>query len=317
MYLLKCVYVCFIWGPPKVFSKGGEIRFSAHCLHISFSRPQTTATSWCFRIKLNKKRGWTFDGKFSALWASSCHSSVPPMFVSGRGCGLQDSPLCADHRHSDRHPHDDLHRHREIPGHCVPTENEEAVLAQTSIQDARYRVYIRIYNLKHTVTPSNSASLVWKGTFQSLYSVLRCWQSASPASCRAGVDRLRAGRLTDAVCATVGGRRWNNPPLFPHFSGAVIASRYHVTMILCCYKTTPRRKSIILLWSAKWLEESKGGRGKKEKANGGGCLIKFAITVYYYIARLPHADSCKYMLGLHVQDTTAAFAGAKFMLNHL
>lgn len=27
------------------------------------------------------------------------------------------------------------------------------------------------------------------------------------------MDRLRAGRLADAVCATVGGRRHNGPPL--------------------------------------------------------------------------------------------------------
>lgn len=74
----------------------------------------------------------------------------PPLFVSCRGCGLQDSSLCADHRHRDRYPHDDLHRHWEIPRHRVPAENEEAVLAQKSIQDARYP----IYTLKHTVTPS-------------------------------------------------------------------------------------------------------------------------------------------------------------------
>lgn len=64
-----------------------------------------------------------------------------PLFVSCRGCGLQDSSLCADHRHRDGYPHDDLHRHREIPRHRVPAENEEAVLAQKSVQDARYPIY--------------------------------------------------------------------------------------------------------------------------------------------------------------------------------
>lgn len=88
-----------------------------------------------------------------------------PLFVSCRGCGLQDGSLCADHRHRDGYPHDDLHRHREIPRHRVPAENEEAVLAQKSIQDARYP----IYTLKHTVTPSQSANLVWKRTLQSIH----------------------------------------------------------------------------------------------------------------------------------------------------
>lgn len=37
------------------------------------------------------------------------------------------------------------------------------------------------------------------------------------------MDRLRAGRLADAVRATVGGRRHNGPPLCPHIFVAVSA----------------------------------------------------------------------------------------------
>lgn len=61
-----------------------------------------------------------------------------------RGSSLQDSSLCPDHSHSDRHPYNDLHCHREIPGDCLPTENEAAILSQKSIQDARYAMCVRV-----------------------------------------------------------------------------------------------------------------------------------------------------------------------------
>ena len=64
------------------------------------------------------------------------------LFFSCRGSGLQDGSLCTDHSHSNWHPHNDLHCHREIPGHCLSPENEEAVLVQTSIQDARYSTFV-------------------------------------------------------------------------------------------------------------------------------------------------------------------------------
>lgn len=86
----------------------------------------------------SNKRGSNFDGN------SLCHVSVTALidssfcFFSCRGSGLQDSSLCADYSHSDRHPHNDLHCHWEIPGHCLPAEDEEAVFSKESLQDAGY-----------------------------------------------------------------------------------------------------------------------------------------------------------------------------------
>lgn len=70
--------------------------------------------------------------------AAAHYLFVSPLQFSCRGSRLQDGALCADDSHSDRHPHHDLHRHWAIPGHCLPAENEEAILVQKSIQDARY-----------------------------------------------------------------------------------------------------------------------------------------------------------------------------------
>lgn len=72
------------------------------------------------------------------------HYIILEFFFTYRGSGLQDCSICTDYSHSDRHPNNDLHCHWEIPGHCIPTENEEAVLVQKSIQDARYWLFIRV-----------------------------------------------------------------------------------------------------------------------------------------------------------------------------
>lgn len=88
---------------------------------------------------LDKRRHWACDGNsvvFFFFSGSSFNRSILA-FVSCRSGVLQDGSLCADHCHRDGHPHNDLHRHREIPGHRVPAENEEALLAEKSIQDAR------------------------------------------------------------------------------------------------------------------------------------------------------------------------------------
>lgn len=66
------------------------------------------------------------------------------IFFTCRGSGLQDCSIYTDYSHSDRHPNNDLHCHWEIPGHCIPTENEEAVFIQKSIQDARYWLFTRV-----------------------------------------------------------------------------------------------------------------------------------------------------------------------------